>query len=243
SSVHVGGVVRDFGWRLQPSVVARARRWTRLRIETTFCLPWREGEFSRGCPPIYGARRLGGGAAYCRTMRRAKINEGDDAALRGQAERSRNIVAIRGRARAPDCAKPKGVGREKNILGRSAARQDLLDFGHAGVRDRDDGHDQQGWRPQGFAPFAVEGFQRRVRLARTQGRGHHVAKQLARCAAHDEKPPRLQPAMIRSPRAGAQKYLPLRIRRSWVRQSRHADPRVDGFKSVHRIPRSSDWLF
>jgi len=32
SSVHVGGVVRDFGWRLQPSVVARARRWTRLRI-------------------------------------------------------------------------------------------------------------------------------------------------------------------------------------------------------------------
>src|SRR5208283_5145538 len=79
--------------------------------------------------------------------------------------------------------------------------------------------------------------------ARTQGRGHHVAKQLARCAAHDEKPPRLQPAMIRSPRAGAQKYLPLRIGRSWIRQSRDADPRVDGFKNVHRIPRSSDWLF
>jgi hypothetical protein len=124
-------------------------------------------------------------------MGRAKIDEGDDAALRGQAERSRNVVAIGGRARAPDRAKPKG--REKTILGRSAACQDLLDFGHARMLDRNDGHDQQGWRPQGFAPFAVEGFQRRIRLARTQGLGENVAEQFARCTADDEKPPRPQP--------------------------------------------------
>ena len=169
-----------------------------------------------GLPPIYCARPLGGGAAYCRSMGRAKIDEGDDAPLRGQAERSRDIVVIGRCARAPDRAQAKGMGGEQNILRRGAARQNLLDFGYAGMRDRDDGHDKQGWRPQGFAPFAIERFRRRIRLARAQGLGHDVAQQLARFAAHDKKPPRPQSAMIRSPRARAQKNLPLLIGRPWI---------------------------
>ena len=128
------------------------------QIETTFPLGQRQGKFSRGRTPVYGARRLGVGAAYGRSLGRAKIDEGDDAPLRGQAERSRNIVAIGGRARTPGGAKPKGVRREKNILGRAPPARICSISGTPECGTGTTGTTSKAGT-LGFTAFAVAGFQ------------------------------------------------------------------------------------
>jgi len=87
-------------------------------------------------------------------------------------------------------------------------------FGGSGTPERGTGATattSKGGARRGLRRSRSEASKRRIRLACAQGLGHHVAEQLARCAAHDEKPPRLQPAMIRSPGASVQKNLPLRM--------------------------------
>jgi hypothetical protein len=99
------------------------------------------------------------------------------------------------------------VRRDEHVLGRGAGGHDLLHLRDTGTVLDHRHHDHDHRRTQGLVALGVQHLRAGFRVARLQPLGEQFAKAMPGVAAHDEKLPGAQPAMVGRAKAGGEDLL------------------------------------